>query len=51
MGEGIATLMVNPLVKCNICGKIMESADADEHKRETGHNSWELLLRADKDKK
>ena len=42
---------MQPLVKCNICGKIMESAEANEHKKETGHNSWKLLVRVDKDKK
>jgi len=30
-------------VKCKICKKVFSSADADKHRKETGHNSWELV--------
>lgn len=31
-------------VRCEICGEVMTSEDALEHKIKTGHNSWTLLL-------
>ncbi len=33
----------NPLVRCMKCRKVMPSAEALEHIKRTGHNSWELL--------
>lgn len=36
---------MQPLVKCNLCGKVLEPVDAPEHRRLTGHNSWEMIER------
>ena len=35
--------MSQPMVKCRICGKVMTSKEADEHKEQTGHNEWDLI--------
>ena len=32
------------MVKCQICGKECSGKEADEHKKETGHNKWTLIL-------
>jgi len=34
---------MKPLVKCNICGKVVEPINAPEHKNKTGHNSWQMI--------
>ena len=32
------------MVKCEVCGEVMEGEDTLEHKEETGHNSWEMVV-------
>jgi len=34
----------NSKVKCQVCNKVINGEDANEHKESTGHNCWELLF-------
>ena len=35
-------------VKCMICGKVVNAREALDHKEETGHDKWELLIPKEK---
>jgi len=36
--------MNKKVVKCVVCSKLCSGKEAGEHKEETGHNKWKLLI-------
>ena len=35
----------NKVAKCEICGKKFTSIGADYHRKTTGHNDWDLIVK------
>ena len=35
--------MMEPLVKCEECGEVVDGEGVLEYMEETGHNSWEMV--------
>ena len=36
---------MQPLMKCNVCNKVVEAVDCPAHERQTGHKDWRMIKR------